>query len=565
MLSTFELMRDQASARIDYKEGQKLLVLVRRLENEDDADELAAIFDETKDSLLSLIQTVSTEGLLRGDVQKAREILLAKSVDSADNRSSKRGRRKDESSSSKYTGDDSAASDETLLMTALARILGLNEEKFQPFMLLIMISADLCSTILEYVESDLQSSAVCTAEHTIMASSWTTLLNGLLKAIKQLLSIIHPEGRAKLADKKSEVLLDLKLIYLRDEMTTLESCLIAVASLVKAFGTQLKRNSRVVSDLWTIALTTLTLPDNEIHLAASELLAALPWTGVMQDTKSNSQSVRWSELFMDAVVGLSTVLQTALSLPQVFEVSTWAFSKEVQGFFADLVTYLEGYTLHHDENEVGFRFLVHGLSTLVMSLLTRHALHCSGNEALLTKGCVGLDQVFGLLGTMLSCKGVLKGEGARQGGINDSSARQRATFVKGQGHQLLRAFVSTVGIPPLVCRADRILRMASYTVETSSLMGKAEQESVTRQPGLSGCGRLTKEVIQTCAAVVSLFGVPPTRVNNATYSFLIDDSHRSAGAEKIVAFAGGLLMGLLWSDGRDSKGMGALIDQVELV
>ncbi|CAB9508378.1 expressed unknown protein [Seminavis robusta] len=554
------------------KLGHHLLSLARRLENEEDVDDLAGIFDDAAATLKSLIRACSGDGLLGGDLEKAQAIVSASSKSgdlSKDKKSSKhkRGRRKDASKS----GDDPSAtsSDEQLLLTALSRILGLKEDKFEPCLLLVMMSADLISTIVEFIKWGMASS-VCLAEYEIMASSWTSLLNALMKASKRLVAMLNnPAGGRFIGKEGFEMYLDMKLYDRTDEISTLESTLTAMASLITLYGAQLSRNSSLVADIWKIGWTTLTIPCNDIQMAASELLAALPWTGAMKDNNNSSrsndsqQNVRWSEFLVDIVIGLTTVLQIVMPLrPNLASVeSSWQFSKEIGGLFPDIIAYFQEGPAPEEEKDAQFRFIVNGLSTLILALLKREPLPGVDNCALLTKGGVSLDKICQLLETMLSYRAPLdSNRSKRQQSLIDG----RVCNVKLLGHRLSRAFLSTLGIPTLMSRADRLLRMASSTVDkpAPSLTAQTNVPRAFNHQTLAGSISLKREAVQTFSLVVSMFGLRPGCSNGSSLS--LQGRYNSEDAERFVAFIGRCLLGLLW-DGYDEKeDYGTLQERVEL-
>lgn len=574
--------------------GQKVLSLVRSLENEEDDKEYSRILEDTSDVLKNLIKTCAMRGLLQGDRHKTELVLASNSsgdVNVQDGLQKKRGRRKpDQKSHSKLSGDSSAAAtaDESLIFSAVIRILTWKKPRLQSSFLLVKLSADLCTAMSEYVKSSLTQSLtrIGLAEFEVVCSSGIPVLKALWKSCTQLLLEIHtpPEHPCQV---QPEVLLDANLKSFDKEIVTLQSILKAAASLVELFGNKLSRSSGLVSDLQKLGLTALTLPCCRTQTAASKLLAALPLTGVVYEkgTRSKSLGEQWSRYLMDTITVFSEVLQVTAPVRPRIESSSdcWQLST-IFAVFLELVTSCFRERLPKEQQRgAAFRFLVNGLFELTASVIARDY-RCPSEDSMSLDLRISIEDTLNLLEYMLlfsfdserlffATKKRLRSEIVEGGVLSPSLLiTEVASFVKLLGHRLFDTVVSAMGYPSLLPHANRILRMVSKTLLTST---SAEvQKTVDSSTAFQAEGQingwlntsisLRTQALQTFTVALSMFGLGPCRSNCRTDASSWFNAHNATGAEKCVTAIGGCLMEQLWLEGDVSRDWGSFKERVQL-
>ena len=187
-----------AASLEDSQRGQVLLARVRSMEKEDNKEEYAAKLELVSQNLQQLIGLCSRQGLLRGDANKADDILGSSlhtsSSSQQDPLKKKRGRQRDDRNALKSQGDTttgSAATDESLIISALLRILGLPTEKLEESLHLVRLASDLSTAVTEHLKSS-SATRIGLAELELLASSGVPLLKAFLRASKHMLKVIFP-------------------------------------------------------------------------------------------------------------------------------------------------------------------------------------------------------------------------------------------------------------------------------------------------------------------------------------------------------------------------------------
>jgi len=593
-----------SSASDARQEGQQLLALVRSIENEYEEGRLEEKVSEACIILGHLIAEVSRQGLLRGDVQKAEEILASANVSYAGggtpshqeplkkNRSRRRDGPKEQSLETKATESFNSS----LIISATLRIFGMKNEILQSkFHLLLRMSADLCTAISEHIKSSSShtyslSARVIKAECVLMLSLGVPLLKGVARACKTSLCLVFPGLHELDTTQKSAILLGKHGGGNHDNVETLRSCIRAAASLVTLFGVKLSRSSRIVSDLRVIGFSALTCPQKKIQNAAAKLLAVVPLTGAMhekQSTRNKTTGEQWNDFLMDSIVALSVVL-TSLS-PLSKRKSTESPSTRMHALtefpLSEVISFFQvGLAGDERHRTLSFRVLIYGLSTLIVSLLKRDY-RGPGNEALLMGARASVNAVLALSETMFAfpsaCESLYSSTKKRlrrevvEGGVLSpmSLVSEVANYVKLMGHRIFNTFASALGVSQLLPKANRILHMVSACLISSTSLAlrrvidptsvNFSSEGMTMRRLHSSLKSRT-QALRTVTAVMSMFGLPPKRSKTPGAASWVSTS-QSSGVEQCVTLVGGCLIEQLWWQGNQSEEWGSFDERVKLV
>lgn len=577
----------------DSLRGQVLLAQVRSMEKEENKEDFSVKSEQVSQSMQLLIAVYSRQGLLQGDAKKAEEILGGSSIHESngnqqDTLKKKRGRQRDDRNTSKSPGDStgSAATDESLAISAVLRILSMPTEKLQASLYLVRLAADLCTSVAEHLKSS-STTRISLAELELLTSSGIPLLKALSKASKHVLSVIFPSFPPD--SESPAVLLGLTLGSESESIAALVSCLRATATLVALFGSKLSRSIGLVSDLRSIGWTALTCPQDDIQYAAATMTAALPLSGALQDKKggpNKSTSDQWSHSLMDSVTVLSKVLSTMAPINQKMDASasSWKVSNPVGELLDDLVLFFQrDHFMDEERRSSACRFLVHGFSTLIISLLKFDG-NDTTNEFMLMDAQLPLEDIFRLLESMLSfayasettyniTKKRLRSERIEGGLVSPAAlVADIAGYVKLMGHKIFNTLLSAVGYPPLLPHSKQINRMASGTMlssSSSSLRRVVDPSKVGSQ--LDGKRvrwihtsiALRTEAIRSFTATITLFGLEPARSKISGTSAWTPSQKSSSVEQSITLVSGSLLEQLRWN-GKESVDWGTPIERGEL-
>ena len=578
------------------KDGQKLLSLIRFMEKEEDEKEFEIKYEEAFNMFTNLIALSARHGILRGNYQRAEQILASTSTTGDNNRQgrpkNKKNRRKDDRKpDEKFTGE-SVSTDESLLISALLRIFALQGEKLKAMKPFVKLAADFCSSIADRLKAipNITSSTVALAEYELMASSGVSLLRALAKINAVLLS--DSTSQKEQDFKAIQILLgEIPAVDQRDEdIQILQSCLRATTTLISLFGTKLSRSTGLISDIRTVAWSTLTLPEEATQSAAAKLLATLPLAGAATSgDRSNPNAIlspaeQWSQALMDAVVAVSTLLKTMVPVSRKMssEQASWDLTDGAKSV-------VEGSTAFFQQNLTSdekircraFRFLIGGFSSLILALLQRDY-HGPGNEVSLLDTRICFDELLELLGTMLLfpssseslfyiTKKRLRMEMMEGGVLSPMAiATEIGNPIKLHGHKVLHALFSALGGPVLLPYAKHLLRVVSASLFTSCSGPLRKVVDPVSTSQLEGTKRrwlhtsisLRSESIRTFTEAVSSFGLEPTRSSGEGSSWT--SSKRSSNSEQCITLVGGCLLEQLTWEGEDTDDWGTLSERITL-
>lgn len=574
--------------------GQILLAQVRAVEKGDDEEEFDSKSDRVSQSMRHLIDLYTRQGLLRGDASKAEMILasnggsIAPNVHQQETLKKKRGRRRDVKNAQKSLGESSGAlaTDESLVISAVLRILGMQGEKLQSSLLLVALSADLCTAVSEHLHAS-SSTRIGLAEFEVLSSSGVPLLKALSKTTAQMLSTLCPAFQ--LESENPVVLVGTTQHADVGSVLALKSCLRAATALVALFGSKLSRSAGLISQLRMIGWGALTFPNNDIQYAASKLTTSLPLSGATHNKKggpNKSSSDQWSHCLMDSIAALSKILGTIA--PINFKIgataASWNDSVTVDGSLDDMASFFQrNHAMDEERRASACRFLVYGLSNLIVSLLAREG-HDASNNLMLMDAQIPLDEILSLLESMLSfthasesmyyaTKKRLRLERIEGGIVSPASlVTEIAGYVKLMGHTVFITLVDALGYPALLPHAKRILRMVSGTMLSSSSSSLrrvvdpssgGSQLDEKKKKWLHTSIALRTEAIRSFTATISMFGLEPARSKTSSATSWAT-SQKSSSAEQSITLVGGCLLEQLRWDGKESTDWGTSVERVDL-
>jgi hypothetical protein len=251
--------------------GRRLMALVRASEKSTTSSTIV----ELCEFLTELVSLYSRKGLLQGNVAKAQKVLESSSS-STTTKARGGGRRTQQHSAS-------VSDDESLLFSALIRILTLKEEETCSFSV-VALAANVCRAIAMYIQNECTALNVRRAEQEILVQSSRSLLTSMTSTIENLVLLSSSRtGQQTLA---------------------LQSCLQATTSLLSVLGVV-----KVPPTLGQAAWTALIDANDKVQASSALLLSILPLTD-----KNTAEA--WSVGVSDAVVALGQILKAMAPLRQ---------------------------------------------------------------------------------------------------------------------------------------------------------------------------------------------------------------------------------------------------------
>jgi len=589
------------------KLGQKLLGLIRYMEKEEDVQRKEELSYEILTDLQQLIHLYSRRGLLLGIAARA-DAILACNDDAGGagngNQSElslkkKRGRRSSNNANqAEATASPSVASttvsDETLVITALLRILGGTEDatKLLPSVLpdMVRLSANVLTAISMHLASSTRN-RIGKAELEVLSLSGIPLLKGISKTIQRFLEQIFPQ--ALHSQDRSTILLNAATENEEEEVVqALKACFRAAATLVALFGTKLSRSFGLMTELRRIGWTALTAPQNDVQYAASQLFANLPLSGALQDKKDGggsktTPSEQWSQCFLDSTTTLARILSTMTPNfnQQGGDATTTNSSQNTTWFLEDLASFFQRHRDDMEEKRLSSAccFLVFGFSQLIMSLLKREGAK-SNSIGVLVDAQIPTQEILALMEYMLTfasaseriynaTKKRLRFERMEGGIVNPTTlVTEVAGYVQLMGHKIINVFMSSMGFSPLLPHSKRILRMVSGAVVSSSsisLRKVVDSSKVSnhlddkKKRWLHTSIVLRTEAIRSFSGAISMFGLEPARSRASDASSWVP-SQKSSSAEQSVTLIGGCLLEQLRWNGIESMDWGTLEERLVL-
>lgn len=444
--------------------GQRLLGLVKSAEKRghvESTEELSALVDTLSERYLR-------RGLLGGDTDKAAKISSTGRKAFNHGRDKKSGNKKN---SSKAQDDDNdleldvdygfSTDDTTLLLSALVRIIGGNHEIHSPKAALafpqhLVISGfNACIAILQNILSMSKKQETCSlAEYELLAGISRSLLSGVSRTLAGWLEADH-----------------------RDQFVPILG--FRVATLVIAlYGMKLSRNPGVLSSLRTLAWKFLAISGEALQKSASDLLAALPLTGMDKSTPS----VLWTDSTVDGTAALFVLLETVA--PMKNKSSSLDITK-AHGYLSDTTKMIVSSWLKrlHSESSAELRLaqfnsLASGLSQFIVSLLEIECL-AAQETLIMSSARFPIVEVLDLLDFMLSfpsaaenlyygTKKRLRMEVIEDGLLSPNAiANKAANHIKRNGLRIFKAVLQSLGRSVLLPFGSRIVKLAQSSLQTA--------------------------------------------------------------------------------------------------
>lgn len=487
----------------------KLLSLIRSHEKirrgnedyEENVQEMVTLFNH-------LIAVYSRHGLLRGDSQKAEEILYTENSTAkwggveGKKRGGKKGKRgnKDNDSDLRIKQQHNGVSisessisqqqDEALIFIAILRIFATNTSHDETDemsnrnridedqALLISLAAELCLAISQHIKADKESDTCNLAEYELLAQSGKAILAGLLNIMKMVVYDMRLSSDRR-KDGNCLTLLECKE---QTHVMILNSSTKLACSLVSLFGTKLSRSTALVLDLNTIVWKLMTIDDDSVQASSARLLSCLPLAGGI-DRKSPSEI--WSTQVLDTLKALSTVLQTMAPLTQsnanrAPTGDLQSSNSSTNNFLGHWIRFVRREILNEQFRLRCFYRFSRGLTKAFQFILLQDGLDRYHSNLTLVDGQLDVKYVLGVVESLVSfplssetvyyrTKRRLRDENIDNGLLSPRIiATEVANHIKLMGHDILDCILDVVGGPSLLPYARRILRISYASILTSS-------------------------------------------------------------------------------------------------
>lgn len=488
----------------------KLLGLIRSHEKKDRGNEdYEENIQETVDLFNHMIAVYSRHGLLRGDSEKAEQILSNENSGTkwggveGRKRGGKKGKRKNKDDNSDdlriqrhdngvATSESSISQqqDEALIFIAILRIFTTNSSSDETKKtsngdridedqaLLISLSAELCLAISQHVKVDKESDTCNLAEYELLAQSGKAILTGLVNIMK----MVEFDMRVSSDLKKDDNCLTLLECNEQTHVLVLNSSIKLACSLVSLFGTKLSRSTALLLDLNTIGWKLLSIDDDSVQVSAARLLSCLPLAGGI-DRKSPSEI--WSAQILGTLTALSTVLQTMAPLTQINAKS--APTEDLNSSNGTINNFLGHWIrfVRRDISDEQFRLrcfyrFSRGLTKVFQFFLLQDGLDRYHSNSTLVDAQIDIKKILGVVESLVSfplssetvyyrTKRRLRDETIDNGLLSPRIiATEAANHIKLMGHDILDCTLAAVGGPTLLPYARRILRITYASILTSS-------------------------------------------------------------------------------------------------
>jgi hypothetical protein len=541
--------------------GRRLMALVRSAEKAE-GDSRTEQLHELSEILRHLIVLYSRRGLLQGDREKARKLLetanpttpLAPGSSRRGNKRNNRGEDLRIHTERDTAGQSTGTEDETLLLSALLRILGGTQKSKEDYSLIVALAADVCTAISDHIKENGTHGTCEAAELDMLLGSGRSLLTGLGATMEGLVS---KRTAASQSDNTKETL-------------ALVSCLCATTSLVSLVGTKMARSGSTISTIRHMGWSVLTDRDVQVQQLGALMLSSIPLTGV--DNKPPPEML--SSSIMDAVAALSFVLDSMAPLRKR-KSNQSSVSSMLSDETKTIVTNWIDHIREDVENEAAraeaFQSYIRGLPAYLVALITREA-YDTENISLMITSKIPVEHILDLADTMLgfpssaeslffSTKKRLRLEMINDGLLSPTAVvLEMANFVKSLGHEILDATISAAGgssLLPFARRITRIARASLLASSSSALQRVIDPTSAARLDGkrkkwLHTSVILRAKAIQTYSTAILTLG--PSVLAGS----LLDGSSRGARyhheeSQAISLIGGSLLEQLSWATSSTEK------------
>lgn len=537
-------------AKCEKSHPSKLLNLIRSHEKKDkDEKDYEENIQETVALFNHLIAVYSRHGLLRGDSQKAEQILsMENSITTLGGlegrkRGGKKGKRgkKDikfddlriqENDGGVMTSESSILQqhDEALIFIAILRIFTMHSSNDESTKmshknkinddqaLLISLAAELCLAISQHIKVDKGSAKCNLAEYELLAQSGKALLTGLVDIMKMV------ECDMKVSSHRTQDEYCLTLLECNEQthVLILDSSIKLACSLVSLFGTKLSRSTALLHDLNTIAWKFMTINDDYVQASAARLLSCLPLAGGI-DRKS--PSVIWNAQVLDTLTALSAVLQTMAPLTQ--SNTDCALTEDFHRNNGVANIFLKHW-IHFVKRDISdeqfrlrcfYRFTC-GLTKAFQFFLLQDGWDRYRPNSNLFDAQLDIVKMLGIVESLVSfplssetvyyrTKRRLRDENIDNGLLSPRViATEVANHIKLMGHDILDCTLAVLGGPPLMPYARRIMRISYASILTSSSSSVRKVLDPTSAVQLEGKKRRWLHLSVTSRSVaIKTFGI----------------------------------------------------------
>jgi len=495
------LKETETDTKSDKSKPSRLLSLIRFHEKKAKGDEdYEESIEEIVDLYNHLIAVYSRCGLLRGDTEKADDILSKENNASkwggvdGKRRGSKKGKRgkKDNSDDLRIKqlhegveiskSSASKQQDEALIFIAILRIFTTNTSNDETCAnyntsvidedqaLLISLSAELCLAIIQSIKLVENSDICCLAEYELLAQSGKAILAGLVN----IMNMVESDMRASSGGRKDDDCLTLLDCNAQTHVLILNSSIKLTCSLISLFGIKLSRSTALLIDLNTIAWKFLTIDDDSVQSSAARLLSCLPLAGGIE---RKTPSEIWSTSIEKTLTALSIVLQTVTPLVQS---NTKSSDRTANDFLEQWICFVRKTTLNEPSRLRCFYRFCRGLTNAIHFFLLQDKLDRHHSNSSLVNAQVDIKLFLGIVESLVSfplssetvfyrTKRTLRDERIDNGLLSPRIiATEVANYIKLMGHDILDCILAAVGGPTLLPYARRIFRISYASILTSS-------------------------------------------------------------------------------------------------
>lgn len=548
--------------------GHHLLGLVKATEkgNTLSRSELTVLLD-------LLCETYLRRGLLGDDIGKADKILASggKSTSSNMGRDKKGGSRKnttiDDADVETQLDSGSAIDDINLLLSALVRLVGGNQELLSPISeidpSLVLGGFRVCHAVLQHILSCRTSRGSCAiAEYDLIAGVSRNLLTGISRTVTAMLE--DSECHANV----------------RRVMT---SGFRVASMIVSLYGMKLSRNQTILLSLQSLAWEAIAIPEVPLQKSASALLAALPLAGI----NKMSPSALWTGASMDGIAALLVLIETVAPMKTKSCVSL-DIEKAHQYISDPMTTVLTAWLARLvQETSPGarlalFNALTSGLTYCIISLLEVECL-AAYETPLLRSARFPVVELLDLLESMFAfpsaAENMFYGTKKRlrmeiiEGGLLTSTAivNSAANHIKQNGLVIFNAAMQSLGRPVLLPYGKRIIKLAYTSLQTSCSLPVRHAVDPTSSVRLDGKRKkwLHTSVEMRTKAIETFHTMICTIGSNSLVTPLSSDTGtnrtRALPAGKGVTLVVGCLLEQLSPRDSDGENWGSVGELVTLV
>lgn len=476
--------------------------------------------------LTELLSLYSRQGLLLGNVPKARQVLESSSSSST---SKARGSAHHHPKRDNHANNTDASDDESLVLSALIRVLTKGNDSSS---VVVCLAADVLTAVATHAQSECQT-AIATAVQEILLKSSRSLLAGLGITIQTLSSKSSRDVRDTLA---------------------LVSCLKATTTLISLLAQKVPRPT--ISTIRLGAWTALMDGDCKVRKASALLLSFLPLTGFENTPPADG----WSASVLDAVVALGVIQTTMAPLRKLK-----TLSEGTQGIVTGWISHVTAL-----DNEVDriiqFQRYIQGISAYLVALLTREAYADSTRVTMMTAK-LPIESILDLCESMIlfpsaaetlffSTKKRLRLEVIENGLLSSTAVvLEMANLVKYLGHDIMDTAINALG-SALLPFARKVMKTscASLLASSSAALQKvldptrsALQVNGKRKQWLHNSLTLRTRTIRTYGILIQTLGASGI-AGSLSNQEAMGPNKANDVALAISCIGGSLLEQLLWSE-----------------